>query len=148
MPLCDLESGRIADLCNSERNDIRYEPIDSLGVNEAILDSFLASTSRLLRLLLELLAVILRHIPFELLSNFTLVLNPCRALARSRQFAHVTIDGSQRSMSLLSRFAREILQRLNNENTKLPCISACVRKLSIDSKSEYLQARGFGVDHL
>ncbi|KAK7177344.1 hypothetical protein PSPO01_16608 [Paraphaeosphaeria sporulosa] len=101
-----------------------------------------SSTFLLSRLPIELTWNIVKHIAKEDLRNLALVNCDCRQLARSRQFATIELDYSDRALGILDVLIREYEGRLkNNGKTMTPSLGACVREITVATKPEWITQR-------
>ncbi|KAL8665274.1 MAG: hypothetical protein Q9202_002325 [Teloschistes flavicans] len=108
--------------------------------------SGLVSKARLLTLPLELLALVLHHLPKTSLASLALVNSDCRQLARPFQFASIHFDHSTNITSLLEHFQQEIDQRaVNDEAPAASALGSCVRSLKICTKAASVRDR-HGID--
>ncbi|KAI4240535.1 MAG: hypothetical protein LQ352_007618 [Teloschistes flavicans] len=108
--------------------------------------SGLVSKARLLTLPLELLALILHHIPKTSLASLALVNSDCRQLARPFQFASIHFDHSTKIAPLLEHLQQEIDQRaVNDEAPAASALDSCVRSLKICTKAASVRDR-HGID--
>ena len=90
------------------------------------------SDSRLLRLPLELLALVVEKVPEASLASFAFVNSDCRQLARSRQFASLHFDYSDRTLAMIKNFQEEAAERSNHDGlTSKPALGPCVRRLTV-----------------
>jgi len=101
------------------------------------------STATLLNLPVELLTLIVRHIDPSALANLALVSRDCRQLARSRQFAVLHLDYSNRSFQLLSLLCRELKERTlpgSNGLTSLPSLGVCIQRIVVLTSSVFFKS--------
>ena len=100
------------------------------------------SGSILLRVPLEVLALVVQKIPETSLASLALVNSDCRQLARSRQFASLHFDYSDDTMAIIGILLREARERLNNNGlTSRPALGPCVRRLTVATHPGWLQHR-------
>lgn len=98
-----------------------------------------SSNAFLFELPLEILSQILLYVPSDSLTSLALVNRDCRQLARSRQFASISLNYSTTSMRLLDLLLHEGGQRrANNGRTILPSIGACVRQLRVATEPDWV----------
>ncbi|KAJ4293149.1 hypothetical protein N0V90_008431 [Kalmusia sp. IMI 367209] len=91
------------------------------------------------RLPIELTWHIVKQVAKEDLRNLALVNRDCRQLARSRQFAMIELDYSDRAISILDSLVKEYEERFENKGkTMAPSIGACIRKITIATKPEWI----------
>ena len=91
------------------------------------------------RLPIELTWHIVKQVAKEDLRNLALVNRDCRQLARSRQFATVELDDSDRAISTLDTLVKEYEERLEKKDkTMAPSIGACIRKITIATKPKWI----------
>jgi hypothetical protein len=95
-----------------------------------------ASDTALFKLPIEILGLILQHIPSSSLPSLALVNSDCRQLARSAQFASVKFDYSRESQLLLRSLSDEYLRRDPNER---PGIASCIRRITVATDPRYIQ---------
>ncbi|KAF2199497.1 hypothetical protein GQ43DRAFT_473597 [Delitschia confertaspora ATCC 74209] len=76
------------------------------------------------------------------LANFALVNRDCRQWARSRQFASVKLDYSERAEGILNVLTQEHQERAsNNGKTRFPAIGVCVRHLIVNTDAKWVTRR-------
>ncbi|KAF1348223.1 hypothetical protein EJ07DRAFT_142204 [Lizonia empirigonia] len=84
------------------------------------------------RLPIELTWHVVKQVAKEDLRNLALVNRDCRQLARSRQFAMVGLDYSDRAIGILDVLVKEYEERFKNHGkTMAPSIGACIRKITV-----------------
>ncbi|KAK7753291.1 hypothetical protein SLS62_004810 [Diatrype stigma] len=88
----------------------------------------------------EILTLILRYVALDKrdLASLALVNSDCRQLARSCQFATVTLDFGSHALQIVAKLQQEAVQRMRSPQglTHSPSLGACVRTLR-SSTSEY-----------
>ncbi|KAF9733855.1 hypothetical protein PMIN01_08198 [Paraphaeosphaeria minitans] len=91
------------------------------------------------RLPIEITWHIVKQVAKEDLGNLALVNRDCRQLARSRQFATIELDYSDRAISILDTLIKEYEERFENKDkTTAPSIGACIRKITVATKPEWI----------
>lgn len=91
------------------------------------------------RLPIELTWHVVKQIAKEDLKILALVNRDCRQLARSRQFAVIELDYSERAISILDALVKEHEERSKNKGkTIAPSIGACVRKIAVATKPGWI----------
>lgn len=110
---------------------------DRINEGQPFSSSFLLS-----RLPLELVWYVIKLVDDEYLGRFALVNRDCRQLARSRQFATIRLDYSDRSMGILSVLVNECKQRSEYDGkTSAPSIGACIRKIIVAVDPRWIASR-------
>lgn len=100
------------------------------------------SQAPLLRLPLEIVALILRHLPPSALASLAFVNSDCRQLARSRQFASIHFDYSDRTMGLINQLQKEAAERqASHGSTAGMAIGPCIRRLTIATHPGWVKHR-------
>lgn len=100
------------------------------------------SRSKLLRLPLEVLALVVQKIAEESLASFALVNSDCRQLARSRQFTSLHFDYSDRTLAIINKLQEEVAERSNHGGfTGRPALGPCVRRLTVATHSGWVNYR-------
>ncbi|KAF8635318.1 hypothetical protein AX17_003949 [Amanita inopinata Kibby_2008] len=107
-------------------------PVTPLSFDTANQNLPVTSPLFIFRFPIELLSHILPYFDRDDLASLALVDRDCRQLARSVQFAKVTIFGKVYSINLLADLLREADVRAKSPNTPFPSIGACIRKLVIN----------------
>ena len=94
------------------------------------------------RLPLELVWHVVKLVDDEDLGRLALVNHDCRQLARSRQFATIRLDYSDRSIGLLGVLVTECKQRSENHGkTRTPSIGACIREITVVADPGWITSR-------
>ena len=100
------------------------------------------SESKLLRLPLEILALVVDKVPDASLASFALVNSDCRQLARSRQFTSLHFDYSDRTLAMIKKFQEEAVERSNHDGlTSKPALGPCVRRLTVATNPGWISYR-------
>ncbi|OAL42714.1 hypothetical protein IQ07DRAFT_338930 [Pyrenochaeta sp. DS3sAY3a] len=96
----------------------------------------------LCRLPVELLWQVVKLIAEQDLENLALVNRDCRQLARSRQFAIIKLDYSDRAFGILDILAKECRERSRKPATIMaPSIGACIRKITVAADPRWITHR-------
>ena len=97
------------------------------------------SGSKLLRLPLEILALVIEKTPKASLASLALVNSDCRQLARSRQFTSLQFDYSDNTLGIIDKLQGEAVERSNNDGlTGKPALGPCIRRLTIATHSGWV----------
>ena len=100
------------------------------------------SGAKLLGIPLEVLALILSKIPEASLASLALVNSDCRQLARSRQFASLHFDYSDRTLAIIDKLQGEATERLNNAGlTSKLALGPCIRRLTVATHPGWVHLR-------
>lgn len=103
------------------------------------------SSSQLLNLPTEILAVITRFVESNSLASLALVNSDCLQLARSLRFASIKLDYSDTSLHLLNKLLDEGRRRLrpclSDSGTSVPSIGACVRRITVSTHPGWVSYR-------
>lgn len=100
------------------------------------------STNFLSRLPLELVWNVIKLIDDEDLGCLALIDRDCRQLARSRQFATIRLDYSDRAIGILGVLVNECKQRSENDGkTRTPSIGACIREIAVAADPSWITSR-------
>ncbi|KAI9704491.1 MAG: hypothetical protein M1820_005565 [Bogoriella megaspora] len=110
-----------------------YEWVNPLSLDKISEDRRSSSGCRLLQLPVELLGLLVTHIPRSSLCPFSITCRDACALARSRLFAEIKLDYSLQSEQFLDAICAETTERKRHGYTKLPSIGTCVRKLTVET---------------
>ena len=103
------------------------------------------STAPLLRLPVEILAIILSYIEPDSLATFALVNQDCLQLARSRQFVSIRLDYSDASLGILEKLSAERAQLAEStEYRPFPLLGPCVRRVTVATNPGWVNHR-FGI---
>jgi hypothetical protein len=123
-----------------QRDDYRnyIESVTPLTIDRLMEGRALKSKANLLRLPVELIGEVMKHIPSQSLPTFALVNSDCRQLARSRQFVEIRFDYSGKSLHLLHTLFYEAIERRQNKNTTSPSLGACVRQVVVATDREWV----------
>ena len=97
-----------------------------------------ASDATLLTLPADFLARLVDLLPPDALDNLAYVNSDCRQLVRTRRFASVHLDYSNRTFSLISALVNEAKERNNSNDglTKRPAIGSCIRRITVVTDSQ------------
>jgi hypothetical protein len=97
-----------------------------------------ASDTTLLTLPADFLARLVDLLPPDALHNLACVNSDCRQLVRTRRFASVHLDYSNRTFSLISALVNEAKERNNSNNglTNRPAIGSCIRRITVATDSQ------------
>ncbi|EUC27068.1 hypothetical protein COCCADRAFT_61867, partial [Bipolaris zeicola 26-R-13] len=110
---------------------------DRINEGQPFSSNFLIS-----RLPIELVWHVIKLIDNEDLGRLALVNRDCRQLARSRQFATIRLDYSDKSMGILSVLVNECKQRSEyHGKTREPSIGACIRKIIVAADPRWITSR-------
>jgi hypothetical protein len=126
------------------RRDPYGMPIESstpLIIDRLMEGRALKSRASLLRLPVELIGEVLKHVPLQSLSAFALVNSDCRQLARSRQFLEIRFDYSDKSLHLLRILLCEAIERRQNKRTNSPSLGACIRRVVVATNPGWITQR-------
>lgn len=92
----------------------------------------LVSSTSLLNFPLEVLALVIQKVPETSLASLALVNSDCRQLARSRQFASLHFDYSDRTLAIIDKLREEATERSNLGGlTGKPALGPCIRRLTV-----------------
>ena len=101
-----------------------------------------ASNARLIQLPFEILAQIIQAVPMSSISRFALVNSDCRQLARSRQFASLHFDYSDRSLEIIEHLTKESGERLSQGGfTKKSALGPCIRRITVATHPGWVTRR-------
>lgn len=100
------------------------------------------SESKLLRIPLEVLALVVQIVPAASLASLAFVNSDCRQLARSRQFASLHFDYSDHTLAIIKKLQGEATERSNHDGlTGKPALGPCIRRLTVATHPGWLQYR-------
>ena len=90
------------------------------------------SGAKLLRIPLEVLALVVQKVPEASLASLALVNSDCRQLARSRQFSSLHFDYSDKTLAIIKKLLGEAVERLDHDGlTGKPALGPCIRRLTV-----------------
>ena len=90
------------------------------------------SGTKLLRIPLEVLALVVQKVPEASLASLALVNSDCRQLARSRQFASVHYDYSDHALAIIDELQKEVVERSNHDGLmEKPALGPCIRRVTV-----------------
>lgn len=91
---------------------------------------------------IELTWHIVKQVAEEDLGNLALANRDCRQLARSRQFAVIELDYSDRAVGILDVLVKEYEERSKNQGkTVAPFMGACIRKITVATNPGWITHR-------
>lgn len=100
------------------------------------------SGSKLLRLPLEVLSLVVQKVPKTSLASFALVNSDCRQLARSRQFTSLHFDYSDHKLAMINKLKEEAAERAAHDGlTVKPALGPCVRRLTVATHPGWVNYR-------
>lgn len=100
------------------------------------------SGSKLFRLPLELLALVVQNIPEASLASLALVNTDCRQLARARQFRSLRLDYSDSTLAIIQKLQEEAAERSNHLGlTRKPALGPCIRRLTVATHPGWVNYR-------
>ena len=100
------------------------------------------STTRLLNVPMEVLALVVQKVPETSLASLALVNSDCRQLARSRQFASLHFDYSDRTLAIIDKLKEEATDRSNLGGlTSKPALGPCIRRLTVATHPGWINYR-------
>ena len=100
------------------------------------------SRARLLNVPLEILALVVQKVPETSLASLALVNSDCRQLARSRQFASLHFDYSDRTLAIIDKLKEEATDRSNLGGfTGKPALGPCIRRLTVATHPGWIKHR-------
>lgn len=100
------------------------------------------SGAKLLRIPLEVLALVVHNIPEASLASLALVNSDCRQLARSRQFASLHFDYSDHTLAIINKLQGEVTERSNDAGlTSKLALGPCIRRLTVATHPGWVQYR-------
>lgn len=100
------------------------------------------SRTRLLNVPLEVLALVVQRVPETSLASLALVNSDCRQLARSRQFASLQFDYSDRTLAIIDKLKEEAIDRSNLGGlTGKPALGPCIRRLTVATHPGWIKYR-------
>ena len=100
------------------------------------------SRSRLFKVPVEVLAVVVQKVPETSLASLALVNSDCRQLARSRQFASLHFDYSDRTLAIIGKLMEEAMDRSNRGGlTGKPALGPCIRRLTVATHPGWISYR-------
>ena len=100
------------------------------------------SRTRLLNIPLEILALVVQKVPETSLASLALVNSDCRQLARSRQFASLHFDYSDRTLAIIDKLKEEATDRSNLGGlTCKPALGPCIRRLTVATNRGWIKYR-------
>ena len=100
------------------------------------------SRSGLLNVPLEVLALVVQKVPETSLASLALVNSDCRQLARSRQFASLHFDYSDRTLAIIDKLKEEATDRSNLGGlTGKPALGPCIRRLTVATHPGWIHYR-------
>ena len=102
----------------------------------------LVSSTNLLNFPLEVLALVIQKVPETSLASLALVNSDCRQLARSRQFASLHFDYSDRTLAIIDKLREEATERSNLGGlTGKPALGPCIRRLTVATHPGWINYR-------
>ena len=100
------------------------------------------SRTRLLNIPMEVLALVVQKVPETSLASLALVNSDCRQLARSRQFANLHFDYSDRTLAIIDKLKAEASDRSNLGGlTGKPALGPCIRRLTVATHPGWITYR-------
>ena len=100
------------------------------------------SGSKLFRLPLELLALVVQNVPEASLASLALVNTDCRQLARARQFRSLRLDYSDSTLAIIQKLQEEAAERSNHLGlTRKPALGPCIRRLTVATHPGWVNYR-------
>ncbi|KAM0800361.1 hypothetical protein BDR22DRAFT_805996 [Usnea florida] len=100
------------------------------------------STTKLLNIPVEVLALVVQKVPEISLASLALVNSDCRQLARSRQFASLHFDYSDRTLAIIDKLKEEATDRSNLGGlTSKPALGPCIRRLTVATHPRWINYR-------
>lgn len=99
-----------------------------------------SSPSRLVNLPVKVLSVVVDNIPEDALAPFALVNTDCQQLARSRQFASVSLTYSTKSTDIINVLEMEALRQPVSGTTQLS-LGTCIRRITIRTLDHWVRHR-------
>ena len=100
------------------------------------------STTRLLNVPMEVLALVVQKVPETSLASLALVNSDCRQLARSRQFASLHFDYSDRTLAIIDKLKEEATDRSNLGGlTGKSALGPCIRRLTVATHPGWIKYR-------
>lgn len=100
------------------------------------------SGTKLLKLPLEVLALVVQKVPEASLASLALVNSDCRQLARSRQFASLHFDYSDTTLAIIEKLKEEVIERSKgNGLTSKPALGPCIRRLTVATHPGWVNYR-------
>ena len=101
-----------------------------------------ASGTKLFNVPLEVLALVVQKVPEASLASLALVNSDCRQLARSRQFASLHFDYSDRTLAIIDKLREEVTDRSNLGGlTGKPALGPCIRRLTVATHPGWISYR-------
>lgn len=100
------------------------------------------SESELMKIPLEILALVVQKVPETSLASLALVNSDCRQLARSRQFASLHFDYSDHTLAIIEKLHEEATERSKHEGLmRKPALGPCIRRLTVATHPGWLRYR-------
>ena len=100
------------------------------------------SGTKLLNFPLEVLTLVVQNLPETSLASLALVNSDCRQLARSRQFASLHFDYSDRTLAIIDKLREEATDRSNLGGlTGKPALGPCIRRLTVSTHRGWIKYR-------
>lgn len=112
-----------------------------LSIDRVSEGRFPFASAGLFQLPSEILGLILGYVPSESLANLALVSVDCLQLARSRQFASVHFDYSEKTLNLINYLNAERTNRTKGKKRSRLFFGSCIRRITVETHPGWIAYR-------